>query len=268
MSWSPPPAGTGYWDHCGPSSIPYYGYILNGALAANGGAYTPIYEYGTDFGYFTVWGPGNKSGGTGTFIQPSPNVSTLAPPGADGSYSTSNKFLAVDGAYGRTILKQTVSLDTSKSYTLSFEYAGGQQFKPCLVNQGGQCGNFGVNMYLGDTLQRWNVSVGSTAITDPALAWTNLSQSFTPWRSYSYTFTPTTSTVEIAFEAIASISDGSFADSPPFLLLDNVQLLEAPPVPAPLPLLGTASAFSAARRLRRRFAAEASGRHSPDSEDH
>jgi hypothetical protein len=126
-------------------------------------------------------------------------------------------------------LSQTVdNLDTSKSYTLSFEYAGAQQ---------------GLNSvdFNGDTTQKWLVD-GISASQITVGPWTNPSKGFTPWQTYTTTFTPTSTSINLAFTAWGNVVGGgepTGLDSlPPFLLLDNVQILETntpPPPPPPAP---------------------------------
>jgi hypothetical protein len=154
------------------------------------------------------------------------------------------KFVAIDGDFGRSSLSQEINgLDTTKTYTLSFEYAGAQQ---------------GLNTidFTGATTQKWIVEgVGSGALETPT--WINPSKGFTDWKVFSTPFTPTSSTINLKFTPFGAVVGGmpTGMDSlPPFLLLDNVQILEGntpppnPPsgqtgVPGPLPILGAGIAY-------------------------
>lgn len=181
----------------------------------------------------------------------------------------SGLFLAIDGVYGRSKISQNITgLDTGKSYTLSFEYAGGQQKQPSPYTG-----------YTGATDQTWIVrgsggfstfSLGSKSCGGGTVnCWTNPDQGFTPWQTYSITFTPTATSLGLEFEAWGTVAGGTSpsGDNPPFLLLDNVQLVEADPTPAPgpLPVVGVVAAFAFARRLRRRVATGAHNKTSATS---
>ncbi len=111
------------------------------------------------------------------------------------------------------------------------------------------------------------MALGGVSYTTPQ--WTNPSQGFTPWQTYtSSPFTPTAASMNLTFESWGRAAGGGTGSLPPFLLLDNVQILEETPpnppnppnpptptagVPGPLPLMGVALAFSTSRRLRRRI---------------
>lgn len=154
-----------------------------------------------------------------------------------------NKFVGADGDFGASILSQVITgFDTSKNYVLSFEYAGAQE-------TGRE----------GDTFQEWRVNLGGLNFTTPR--WTNPSKGFTPWQTY--TSTPFSGAglegQTLSFESWGrAVAEGSL---PPFLLLDNVQILETTPpppptsVPGPLPALGAGLALGFSRKLRRRIAA-------------
>lgn len=179
-----------------------------------------------------LWGPDfNGPGG------PASNGFTGSPNGG--------KFLGVDGDYGASVLSQTITgFDASKNYVLSFEYAGAQETGE-----------------VGDTLQQWKVNLGGQDFSTPV--WTNPSKGFTPWQTY--TSAPFSGAglgaATLSFEGWGrAVVSGSL---PPFLLLDNVQILEqtSPPtaVPGPLPVLGAGFALGFSRRLRRRIASAKSG---------
>jgi hypothetical protein len=201
-------------------------------------------------GFKSVFYPGE----TTYFWGPQNTVST-SNNGFTGS-SDGGKFVAIDGDFGRSKLSQNVSgLDTSKTYTLSFEYAGAQQ---------------GLNAtdFSGDTTQKWIVDgIGTSSIE--VGSWTNPSKGFTAWNTYSTTFTPSSTSINLSFTPWGNVVGGGEPTGvnslPPFLLLDNVQILESTgpgpgpgpgpgtSVPGPLPLLGFGAAFTMTRRLRRRL---------------
>lgn len=155
------------------------------------------------------------------------------------------KVLAADGDYGRSKLSQTLSgLDTTRTYTLSFEYAGAQQFG-----------------YNRPTKQWWSVTAGESSWVTPTMSVAD--RGFNGWNTFTDTFTPSAATIELAFASFGTAGNGtSGAALSPFLLLDNVQVLDSgtppPPaasVPGPLPIFGAGIAFGWARRLRSRLAA-------------
>ncbi|MFN7898094.1 MAG: hypothetical protein ACK5N0_00320 [Synechococcaceae cyanobacterium] len=163
--------------------------------------------------------------------------------------SNGGKYLTIDGDYGQSQMTQTISsLDAGKTYKLSFEYAGAQQ-----------------KNYTGATTQKWIVKgFGPDFEVGP---WTNPSQGFTDWKSYETSFIPSVSgPIDLIFQAWGAMVGGTPGTStggalPPFLLLDNVKIVEGntppppnPTVPGPLPVLGAGVAFSWSRRLRRRLA--------------
>ena len=214
----------------------------NTAATRPDGGFGAIYN-NTSFEQLYFWGPQNT-------------VSTSSN-GFAGSNS-GGKFVAIDGDFGRAKLSQTVAgLDTSKTYTLSFEYAGAQQ------------GLNGTD-FSGATQQKWLVD-GVTASQITVGPWTNPTMGFTAWNTYSTTFTPLANSIDLSFTPWGNVvgggDPGGINSLPPFLLLDNVQILESTPptpdpgpgpdpgtpVPGPLPLLGFGAAFSMTRRLRRRL---------------
>ena len=212
----------------------------NTAATRPNGGFGAIYN-NTSFEQLYFWGPQNT-------------VSTSSN-GFAGSNS-GGKFVAIDGDFGRAKLSQTVAgLDTSKTYTLSFEYAGAQQ------------GLNGTD-FSGATQQKWLVD-GVTASQITVGPWENPTRGFTAWNTYSTTFTPLANSIDLSFTAWGNVvgggDPGGINSLPPFLLLDNVQILESTPptpdpdpdpgtpVPGPLPLLGFGAAFSMTRRLRRRL---------------
>jgi hypothetical protein len=221
-----------------------YAFVVDNTSATRpGGGFGAIYNNITTPEQLYFWGPSNSTSNSSNGFAGSPN---------------GGKFVAIDGDFGRAKLSQVISgLDTTKTYTFSFEYAGAQQ---------------GLNTvdFSGDTAQKWFVD-GITASQITVGPWTNSSRGFTSWQTYSTTFTPQSSSINLAFTPWGNVVGGgepSGIDSlPPFLLLDNVQILESTPpgpptppppgpgtnVPGPLSLLGVGAAGTMARRLRRRL---------------
>ncbi len=141
--------------------------------------------------------------------------------GADANFSYTAAFF------------QTVSgLTAGTEYTLSFDWAQGQQ-----------------TGYTGSTTSGWNVTFGSQNGTTgtPALP----SQSFAGWTNFTQIFTATSSSQVLSF-----LATGGPLGLPPFALLDGVSLTEVTPevssvpVPAALPLM--ASGLIGLVGLRRR----------------
>lgn len=195
--------------------------ISGQAYPNQGGGFPSLNTPGVSTNIF-VWGPDYGP-------NPVQNGFTGSPNGG--------KFVGIDGDYGRSKITQTISsLTVGNSYTLSFEYAGSQ-----------------FTDSPGATNQYWEVGVNNSTIQTPG--WTNPSQGFTPWQTYSYQFTAAASSFDLDFTAVG----GQGTALPPFLLLDNVQILESTPppptsVPGPLPVLGAGVAMGFSRRLRRRIA--------------
>jgi hypothetical protein len=206
------------------------------AATRPGGGFPALVNTSTEQLYF--WGPNNTQ-------SYSSNDFTGSPSGG--------KFVAIDGDFGRSKLSQAIdNLDPTKTYTFSFEYAGAQQGRDAVS-------------FTGDTTQKWLID-GISASQLTVGPWTNPSKGFTPWQTYTTTFTPASASINLAFTAWGNVVGGgepSGVDSlPPFLLLDNVQVLDTntpppnpppgPTVPGPLPLFGVGVAFTMARRLRQR----------------
>jgi len=175
-----------------------------------------------------LWGPDyNGSGG------PVSNGFTGSPDGGN--------FMGMDGDYGASRISQLITgLTPGRDYILSFEYAGAQET--------GQTGA---------TTQKWIVGLdGTTFDVGP---WTNPSQGFTAWQTYTKTFTASSSSSSLSFEAFGRALSGG-GSLPPFLLLDGVKIFESgsgpgpgpvASVPGPLPLLGVGTALAWSRRVRK-----------------
>lgn len=176
-----------------------------------------------------LWGPD---------YGPNPqNNGFSGPPGS----SAGNKFLGFDGDYGASTLSQTVvGFDISKKYVFSFDYAGAQETGET-----------------GPTNQQWKVTLGGSDYSTPT--WVNPGMGFTGWQTFtSSAFTPAANSLALTFESWGrAVTSGSL---PPFLLLDNVKIIESqnpqpptPSVPGPLPALGIGLTVAWSRKLRRRI---------------
>ena len=192
-----------------------------------------------------VWGPDFYGPGTSTVG----GANLISGPINNGFTTSSNggKFVGIDGDYGRAKIKQAVSgLTPGNPYTLSFEYAG-SQFTDAA----------------GPTSQEWRVSYNGTS---SVVSWSVPSTGFKSWETQTYNFTAATTGFDLVFEAYGrGVNDAS--GLPPFLLLDNVQILDpttpppTPPTPpgtsaapGPLPILGAGLSLAWSRKLRRRLA--------------
>lgn len=129
--------------------------------------------------------------------------------GWDGLSALSGNFVALDGYFQTVALTQQITgLTVGQSYTLSFEYAFGQQF------------NFD-----GATIQSLQVNVG------PDFSWnsglTNVgNHAFTGWGLGGGSFVATQASETLSFLAAANIQ------LPPFALVSNVSLTGGVPEPA------------------------------------
>jgi hypothetical protein len=150
-----------------------------------------------------------------------------------------NVWLGIDGDYGRSSIKQTISgLTAAEEYELSFVWAGSQ-----------------FTDVPGDTQQKWEyvldgTTYSTTQIDVPA-------KGFVGWFKETKKFFASGNPFDLIFTAIGEPGPGAL---PPFLMLDNLKIETtstppppAPAVPGPLPLLGMGAAFACSRKLRRRL---------------
>jgi len=144
---------------------------------------------GGDSGNVQLWGPGN---GSNNGLGPSP----------DGG-----NFVADDGAYEASDLTQQISgLTPGLQYELSFLWGGAQQ-----------------EGFNGQTTEQWEVTLGSQ--TEYTQTLTDPSNGFTGWEYVTLDFIPTVSNPLLSFFAIGTPVTPS---EPPFVLLDGVNLEQAP----------------------------------------
>jgi hypothetical protein len=148
--------------------------------------------------------------------------------GFTGSSPDGGNFIAADGAYQQAAISQTVSgLTTGAQYTVSFWYAGAQQY------------NFN-----GPTTEQWMVSLGGQTLSTQVL--NDPSNGFTGWYYANLTFTATSSS-----EVLSFLANGTPNGEPPFSLLDGVSMVQAVPEPGSITLLA-AGLIGLAFLVRRR----------------
>jgi hypothetical protein len=163
-------------------------------------------------GNLKLWGPGDGSA----------NGLTSSPSGGN--------YIAADGAYEVGAITQSISgLTIGQSYTLTFEWAGAQQYN-----------------FTSPTTEQWEVSLGGETFTTPVAD--DVNHGFTGWMNQSFTYTATATTELLSFLAI-----GTPSGEPPFSLLDGVSL-QATPVPEPssLILIIGCAAMAGVRHLKSR----------------
>lgn len=124
--------------------------------------------------------------------------------------ATSNNVFASDALYYPGVLSQTVNgLQAGKAYTLTFNYALGQQ----VGFDGDNSDNY------------WQVGFGG--VTKDSQALSIASGGFSGWKSASMSFTASSASAALSF-----LANGSTPGAPPFMLLDNVSLTAAVPEPS------------------------------------
>jgi hypothetical protein len=188
--------------------------VTNGSFSTNGG--------GGELGFntnATGWSvpPGNGNSYAFLFTSASQAVSGVT--GSDGGlslYAASTSpdggaFIGADPGFQNAAISQTITgLTAGDMYTVSFDYAGGQQ-------QG----------FNGATQEGWAVSLGSET-HDTALL-SDVNHGFTGWSSTSLTFTATSGTEVLSFLATGTPSQAA----PPFSLLDGVSMTQVTSTPEP-----------------------------------
>jgi X-X-X-Leu-X-X-Gly heptad repeat protein len=201
-----------------------YNYVLTSAdVGANG-----------QFGNFTLWDNTNyEEGPTGTC-----GATTCNPVGNswNGLAPTAGNFAALDGDFTVGALSQTITgLTAGHTYTLSFNYAFGQQ-----------------TGFDGDTVQYLTETLVGQSFTSSTFDVP--SHGFTGWQSFSTTITATTTSEVLTFLATGNLP------VPPFAMISNVSLTgDAAPEPASwaMMIVGMGGIGAMARRRRASGAASA-----------
>jgi hypothetical protein len=173
-----------------------------------------------------IFGPGN-------------GISNGFPIGTTAYGPDGNVWVGIDGDYGRSSIKQTISgLTAAEEYELSFVWAGSQ-----------------FTDVPGDTQQKWEYVLDGTTYSTAQIDVP--AKGFVGWFKETKKFFASGNPFELIFTAIGEPGPGAL---PPFLMLDNLKIETpstppppTPTVPGPLPLLGMGAAFACSRKLRRRL---------------
>jgi hypothetical protein len=201
--------------------------VADWSVPALSGSYTFIFAPGTadttgsvgQYGTVKIWGPGDGSAN-----------------GLPASSPDGGNFVGADPAFHNGALSQTISgLTVGKTYELSFDWAGAQQFG-----------------YNGHTTEGWQVSLGSDTQSTGTIGDKN--HGFTGWRSSNFFFTASNTSELLSFLALG----GPNASLPPLALLDSVSLTAVPEPATWAVMLVGFGGIGAAIRTRRRQAATAS----------
>ena len=168
----------------------------NGTDGSGNLGYNFVYSSGSadttgangDSGNVKLWGPNDGSNN---------GLPATSPDGGN--------YIAADGAYQTAPISQTINgLTAGKQYTVSFWFAGAQQY--------------GFN---GVTTEKWLVSLGGTQLSTATL--TDPSNGFTGWQYTTLTFTAGASSQVLSF-----LAAGTPNGEPPFTLLDGVSVYATP----------------------------------------
>jgi hypothetical protein len=186
-----------------------YNFIFSPTNFANGTGVTGVN------GALQLWGSGNGSA----------NGLGASPDGGN--------FIAADGVYETGAITQMISgLNVGQTYTLTFYYAGAQQYN-----------------YSGATTEGWQVSFGGSTQTTNMLS--NSSHGFTGWVFQSFNFVADNTSDLLSFLAL-----GTPNGEPPFTLLDGVSINgitnQVVPEPSSVMMLGLGLLGFGAIGLRRR----------------
>lgn len=160
------------------------------------------------YGAFSLWDNSNGAA--------SNTWEGYGPSGNDGK---SGNFIVADGdsRYSAAISQSVAGLVIGQQYTLTFDWAAGQQ-----------------EGFSGPTEQlSWRVTFGNEGYSTAEL--TNVSHGFKDWREATMTFTAKAETQTLSFLAWGLPNTGN--GIPPFLLLDNVSM-NAVPEPTSVALMG------------------------------
>jgi hypothetical protein len=182
----------------------------------------------------TGWTSSNGNDGGYNFVLDSHIITTSASTLALKTYTSEQEHgnvFASDELYYPGTLSQTVGgLNVGSAYTLTFDYALGQQ----AGFNGQNLNNF------------WKVNFGNVTQNSAMLSIPN--GGFSGWQTASMTFMATSASQVLSF-----LARGSAAGAPPFLLLDNVSMQANVPEPSTLSLMlgGVGLVGFLARRRRK-----------------
>ena len=208
-------------DLAGWASAGYAFDFTQGSVAYTSGA--SCYE---SCGNLTLWGPTNNGVSSSTSGTSSPgNTTFTAVPGG-------SNFLAVDPVYQTPdTLSQTVTgLQSGGEYTLTFYYAGAEQYG-----------------FSGATTEGFNVALGGSTRSTATIS--NAAHGYTPWVQATFTFFATSASQVLSFTATGGPAGGD----PPIALLADVSLTYAPePATWAVMMAGLGGLMLAGRFWRRR----------------
>jgi hypothetical protein len=205
-------------------------------------------------GYAFVFNNANTFTTTDSSVGPTSLFGTLPLWGdsADGS-PDGNYFYGVDSTFHPSALTQEISgLTVGHTYTLTFDYAAGQQF----------------GYYDGNTIDQWVVTLGGQTIATTTIDLPN--HGFSGWETASVTFTYEGGGQNPGLLSFVNngqggcdanflncaINDPTASGGPPFSLLDGVSLSSSVPEPSTwaMMFIGFAGLGFAGLRSRRRSA--------------
>ena len=186
--------------------------VLNGGFETNGG--NGQVGFNTTIANWTVGGPPNyffvfTPGAAPTSVGEFGAVTLYGPVPAS---PNGGAFVGADPGFQNATLSQTLTgLTPGSLYTVSFNWAGGQQMG-----------------FDGATNEGWQVSFGGapSQSTNPLIS--NPNHGFTGWNTSSFNFSADGTSDTLTFLAIGTATQGA----PPFALLDGVTVTPGVPEPA------------------------------------
>lgn len=217
--------------------------VTNGSFTSSAYAAGTNDQFGTGFGGQGVTGwTGN--GGYNIWFGGSPQTNAItqySPPSTGEHFGASfnalspdgGAFVALDGdsAVQGGISQILTGLDTTKTYTLTFDWAASQ-----LANRSG------------DITEQFQVSFGGQTFFTPVLFVP--SQGFSTWHTATMFFTPTSATQTLSF-----LSLGTPGNLPPMAVLDGVSLTVPEPATWAMMLVGFGGIGAMIRRRRQTLVA-------------